>query len=363
MEHSKDELTLQVFSTKPDLFSVPPVPHPKADPHLMGAFAFLGDINLGLDIFQYSDHPDSMAQAKRLTELRSGLSEEFHNAFFNTTSGVYMSGLQTEQVLPLYVGVVPDEVRDSVVSYLVDDIQITNGGHTTSGIVGIKYAMEALSAHDRGDVALDLALQTTYPSWGYMINSRYEPATTVWEKWESDIAGPEMNSRNHHMFGSITCWFYKHVAGIQPLDPGFSRVRIRPNLLRHENFTARVSTPRGDVSLNYLKQQQQQQGAIDGETFIEFLYEITLPPCTSGTFHVPIAMDDREIGFSDENNTDVFVEESDVPIWLNWQFVPGVDGILHAERIGKSITFRISNGNYRFKVRISRIALAAKTTA
>ena len=60
--------------------------------------------------------------------------------------------------------------------------------------------MEVLSSLDRGDVALDLALQTSYPSWGYMINSQYEPATTVWELWESDTEGPHMNSRNHHMF-------------------------------------------------------------------------------------------------------------------------------------------------------------------
>ena len=174
----------------------------------MGAFAFLGDIKLGIEIFRYSDHPDAGSQLNRLTELQTKSSPEYHDAFFNTTSGVYMSGLQTEQVLSLYLDVVPDELQTSILSSLIDDIEITHKGHTTSGIIGIKYAMEVLSKFDRGDVALDLALQKTYPSWGYMINSKYEPATTVWELWESDTAGPGMNSRNHHMFGSITSWFY-----------------------------------------------------------------------------------------------------------------------------------------------------------
>lgn len=335
---------------------VPPQSQPQADPHLMGAFALLGDIKLGIDIFQYSDHPESDSQVKRLAELRSKISPEFHDSFFNFTSGVYMSGLQTEQVLPLYLDVVPSEVQDSVLSHLINDIQITQLGHTTSGIIGIKYAMEVLSSYNRGDVALDLALQTSYPSWGYMVNSRYEPATTVWELWESDTAGPGMNSRNHHMFGSISGWFYKHVAGIQPLDPGFSRVQIRPSLLRHDNFTARISTPPGYVSLKYQKQEHLESGNGGSANTTEFVYEITLPPCTNGSFHIPIAIDDREAAILDENNVDMIVEEDGIPVWLNWQFLPGVDGVKHIEKVDKHLHIEISNGKYRFKVTLSKMS-------
>lgn len=34
-----------------------------------------------------------------------------------------------------------------------------------------------------------------YPSFGYEINNVFEPATTVWELWNSDTTGPGMNSR------------------------------------------------------------------------------------------------------------------------------------------------------------------------
>ena len=33
-----------------------------------------------------------------------------------------------------------------------------------------------------------------------------EPATTLWELWNSDEAGPGMNSRNHIMFGGNGVW-------------------------------------------------------------------------------------------------------------------------------------------------------------
>lgn len=324
----------------------------------MGAFAMLGDIKLGIDIFRYSDHPESTVQARRLTELESKISPEFHTAFFNTTSGMYMSGLQTEQVLPLYVGVVPKELESSVLSELVHDIQVTHKGHTTSGIIGIKYAMEALSLYGRGDVALDLALQTSYPSWGYMVNSKYEPATTVWELWESDTAGPSMNSRNHHMFGSITSWFYKHVSGIRPLDPGFSRVQIRPNLLRHQNFTTRVSTPHGNIFLNY-----QKEDPMEGSNETKFWYNITLPPGTRGTFHIPIALDDREAENVDERNLDISIEESGVPIWFDYQFLPDVQGVERVEKVGKHLHIGISNGRYEFMVVVSKLFSDSTTIA
>jgi len=74
-----------------------------------------------------------------------------------------------------------------------------------------------LSLNGRSDVAIALNLQTTYPSFGYMIqgDGNDEPATTVWELWDADKADPSMNSRNHIMFGTNGAWFYRSLAGIQ----------------------------------------------------------------------------------------------------------------------------------------------------
>jgi len=77
--------------------------------------------------------------------------------------------------------------------------------------------LEVLSLNGRSDVAIALNLQTTYPSFGYMIQGEgnAEPATTVWELWDADKEGPSMNSRNHIMFGTNGAWFYHSLAGIQ----------------------------------------------------------------------------------------------------------------------------------------------------
>ncbi len=54
-------------------------------------------------------------------------------------------------------------------------------------------------------------------------------ATTLWETWaESD----DTYSQNHPMFGSVSEWFYKSLAGIRPEESavGFDRFRIEPKM-------------------------------------------------------------------------------------------------------------------------------------
>ena len=38
-----------------------------------------------------------------------------------------------------------------------------------------------------------------------------------------------MNSFNHYAYGSVIDWIYEKAAGIQPLEPGYRRIRIAPH--------------------------------------------------------------------------------------------------------------------------------------
>jgi hypothetical protein len=101
--------------------------------------------------------------------------------------------------------------RDRIVAYLVDDIANKQKMHTTSGILGIKYVLEVLADEGRGDVALAMLLQTDYPSYGFMVKGGehgYEPATTLWELWNSDTGSDAMDSRNHIMVSGA---FWRHL--------------------------------------------------------------------------------------------------------------------------------------------------------
>jgi len=121
--------------------------------------------------------------------------------------------------------------------------------------------MITLSNLGRTDIALTLALQTTYPSWGYMIVQTTEvSATTLWELWNSPTGDPSMDSRNHIMFGSISDWFYKYLAGITQASGsyGFCNIVIKPPpaaVLLYSplnSVSATYTSIRGNITSNWV---------------------------------------------------------------------------------------------------------------
>ena len=139
--------------------------------------------------------------AKRLyAALFKDHAANFNSVFFNASTNSYLEGCQTSLAIPLWLQIVPEASQAGVIGALADDIVNKNGIHPTVGIIGLRYLLEALANVGRTDLAVSLLEQTTYPSFGYQIYNKYEPATTVWELWDSDTTGPNMNSRNHVSF-------------------------------------------------------------------------------------------------------------------------------------------------------------------
>jgi len=106
--------------------------------------------------------------------------------------------------------------------------------------------------HQHSDIGIQLNLQDTYPSIGYMIQgaSNPEPATTVWELWDSNVEGPGMNSRNHIMFGSVGSWFYKAFLGFYTTHQGPHSIIVGPdasvvNMLNTTTASGKSLTPYG----------------------------------------------------------------------------------------------------------------------
>jgi alpha-L-rhamnosidase len=86
--------------------------------------------------------------------------------------------------------------------------------------------MRTLTDYGRGDLALKIASDDTYPSWGYMYR---HGATTIWELWNGNTADPSMNSGNHVMLlGDLIIWEYEYLGGISALEPGYGKIRLKP---------------------------------------------------------------------------------------------------------------------------------------
>ena len=99
--------------------------------------------------------------------------------------------------------------------YLVEDIE-KRGNHLSTGFIGTKSLMQALSMIGRDDVAFRLLHNDTFPSWGFSIK---QGATSIWERWdgwtpEKGFQDPGMNSFAHYSFGAVYGWMAHNIGGI-----------------------------------------------------------------------------------------------------------------------------------------------------
>eukprot|EP01083_Nonionella_stella_P228578 809914_1 len=98
----------------------------------------------------------------------------------------------------------------------------------TTGIIGAKFLLPALAAMNNQTLALRLIkggqgfdgqVNASYPSWAYEGENSLEPATaSVWELWNGPKEGPGMDSRNHHMFSSVSAYLNNYVSGLQQIQ-------------------------------------------------------------------------------------------------------------------------------------------------
>ncbi len=156
--------------------------------------------------------------------LRS--TEAYNKKYLNPTTGQYANNTVTANILPLWFGMVPKSLEDKVFANIVDKTEIDFGGHVSTGVVGIQQLMRTFTERGRADLALKIAANDTYPSWGYMVRNG---ATTIWELWNGNTGDPAMNSGNHVMLlGDLILWEYEYLGGIRPLEPGYSKILLKP---------------------------------------------------------------------------------------------------------------------------------------
>lgn len=158
---------------------------------------------------------------------------------------------------------------------LVDAAEINRDVLAREELHGIStfYGYYVLQARARaGDVAG--ALRVIREFWGAMLDLG---ATTFWEdfnlEWTENAAGidelvPPGKKDIHADFGAYcykglrhslchgwaagpTAWLIEHVLGLAPLEPGFRRVALRPNLADLEFAEGSLPTPHGLIRVSH----------------------------------------------------------------------------------------------------------------
>lgn len=204
------------------------------------------------------------------------LAATFQKNFYNTEKHYYGNNTVTANLLPLAMGITPVDQVPLVFKNIEDVIERQYNSHICTGVIGTAWLMRTLSEQGRGDLALKIATNRSYPSWGYMLD---QGATTIWELWNGDTANPWMNSQNHVMLlGDLLIWYYERLAGIRNSDGtnAFQLIEMRPDFPKGlESVNATYQSVRGPITSSW----ENKQGKI--------LWNIEIPANAEAMVYIP----------------------------------------------------------------------------
>jgi alpha-L-rhamnosidase len=212
------------------------------------------------------------ADADRYTALAEKIFQAFQQKFWNASTRLYGSGLQTELSVALHWKLVPDSLTGVVAKALAERV-VADGRQIDVGLLGTKTILNALSDNGYADLAYELASRETFPSWGWWIKNG---ATTLYENWPINAASDI--SMNHIMFGEIGAWMYKALGGIKPVEavPGFQVIQFDPNFPKKlDQFSCSYESVWGKIESTWERKGNMLQ------------YKVIIPPGATGRLRIP----------------------------------------------------------------------------
>lgn len=211
----------------------------------------------------------------RYRQLGEQTRAAINDAFYDRASAAYCADIQAGNAMALSLGIAEESERPRILDAIVRDIR-ARGWHMTCGNQSYRHLIGVLADGGRNDVVLRILKNKEYPGWGYMLECG---ATTVWERWESEISRTEenMHSYCHPMFGSYDYWFYRYLAGIRAEGTeGPYAVEVAPWLTEEiPSVNCTYETLCGKIAVRY---------EIAGDT-VDFW--LTVPPNTTATVRLP----------------------------------------------------------------------------
>ncbi len=220
--------------------------------------------------------------AAMFLEKAAAMKEAYNAKFFNAETASYSNNTVTANLVSLMQGLVPEGYEQKVFDNLAYRIENDFDSHVSVGLIGIQFLMRGLTEWGRADLALKIATQRTYPSWGYMID---HGATTTWELWNGNTADPGMNSHNHVMLlGDVVAWMYEDLGGIKTdkAEVGFKKIVMKPAFPEGLTYAkASHRSPYGLITSDWKRE--------DGQ----LLWHIEVPANSSAEVTFPVASLDR----------------------------------------------------------------------
>ncbi|MGO4236185.1 family 78 glycoside hydrolase catalytic domain [Pseudarthrobacter sp. YAF2] len=165
-------------------------------------------------------------EAAELAELSSRIRDAWETEYLGPDGHVTQPS-QANCVRALAFDLVGTERRAGVTAQLGELIRDA-GTHLGTGFLATPYLLPVLADNGEVDLAYQLLMQDSEPSWLAMVD---RGATTVWELWNGiDAAGTAHQSLNHYSKGAVVTFLHRYTAGLRQAagSAGWERIIIEP---------------------------------------------------------------------------------------------------------------------------------------
>jgi len=168
----------------------------------------------------------------------------YQNVFFNEKTGLYNDGEGSQHsslhanFFPLNFGLVPEDKRAEVIKF------IKSKGMACS-VYGSQHLLDGLYKNGAEDYALSLLTSDKKRSWANMIRVG---STITLEAWDNQF---KPNQDWNHAWGAAPANLIpRRLMGITPVEPGFKKVRIQPQIGNLEFAKMRHPSLMGHIDLD-----------------------------------------------------------------------------------------------------------------
>jgi hypothetical protein len=189
-------------------------------------------------------------------------------------------------MFPLTFGLVPEKYISRVNRF------VQSRGMACS-VYGSQFLMDAIYDGNNADYGLELLSSTSERSWYNMIRVG---STISLEAWDNKY---KPNQDWNHAWGAAPANIIpRKLMGIEPLEPGFRKIRVKPQPASLEHAEINCPTIRGDVLMSFKNKPQQ-----------SFSMNLTIPANTTADVYLPfwsksqkVTMNGNAVKYSLEGN-------------------------------------------------------------
>ncbi|MFA5329411.1 MAG: alpha-L-rhamnosidase C-terminal domain-containing protein [Prolixibacteraceae bacterium] len=250
----------------------------KHEPGETDGFVF-SDVNTVVNAYHYQAVKVLSVIAKALgnttdEEFYASTAEKlktvFNEKLLDKKRGIYRDGVGVDHaslhasMFPVAFGLAPEKYIEKINAF------IQSRGLACS-VYGSQFLLDAVYEGKNQQYGLDLLTSTAERSWYNMIRAG---STIAMEAWDNKY---KPNQDWNHAWGAAPANIIpRKLMGIEPMEPGFRKIRIKPQPASLEHAEIKCPTIRGDVLVSFQNKPQQ-----------SFILNVTTPANTTAVVYLP----------------------------------------------------------------------------